>query len=143
MSPPGLGGRLIKTTLPLWPTTRVTSDNNGNLIVYYHDEAAIAKLGQAKSLRLEVVSVSRSSNLARLDVKVWEAARGGVRPSAGLSGAQVGATTTISTLGITNIDVAGPFHGRVEVTLGAYSSTPAAGTQESVEVVVTATMIYS
>lgn len=133
---------MLKSILELWPPTRLTSDNGGSMVVYNHDPAHIDRLGQAKAVRLEVVTLTRSSSTARLTVAAFENARRHTRPSALRGGTAITLSgSQITTLTTTIFDLVGPTLGRVEVTLGVDSN---GGAQfEWVEVTANATLIYA
>lgn len=125
----------MKKVFIVFKRDRYTSDPDGQPLVNPMMPSLMEALGGATSMRWEVTIYARSSTNARLDIAIFEGTKPDPRPSANkFAGVNIGSTPQrLTTLGITNIQVNGPFHGIVDATVAGKSNSPVVGTQEWVD----------
>ena len=130
----------MKKVIQVFSRRVFPSDGNGNPIAVAVAPELIPVLGAGDDLRLEITTYARSSSQARGELSVFEGTKKEIRPSASLGGTTVGGTTSVQAVGVTNVHLAGPFHGLVDLTFSGKSASPATNTQEWIECAVNATI---
>lgn len=126
--------------MTVYQTATYISGPAGEVSHYTHDDALCDTLGQAKSIRLQVVGDRATGADTRAQVSVYESSDPNRRPSE--VGKPVGSTTNIDNdLRPPMIQVNGPFSARVEILLDILDKKATPDTQQEFQLAMYATLI--
>jgi hypothetical protein len=130
----------MKKLIQVFPRHQFTSAAAGAAQSFNHDPSLIAQLGAADEVLWEVAIYSATQN-ARVKLTPYHGARPEFRPAAALGGAALTALTLSSpTQGVSFLDTAVTFSGRLEGVLTIDATTGTA--VESADLEINATLIF-
>lgn len=130
----------MKRLLTVFSRATYLSANDGAPKVYVHDESLCDVLGQAKTIRVQVVGNSTTGVNTRASIKAFEGSDPNARPSE--VGVQIGSTVNVDDdLRPALFNITGPFSGRVDLLLEVSDKTGAPGAEQAFDLAVHTTLI--